>query len=163
MVNIIYKRKRKLMQDSIKNTEAKIQKVTRQTIVSVKSLTSDNIWPEHVLISGGNPHPTSRFCRVELGLTTLFNMVSRASFKIRWATFHGFRYRATHHLFPRSSCLVLGVRGCVKSPTSDNIWPEHVLISGGNPHPTSRFCRVELGLTTLLNKSLAVVIVKRIE
>src|SRR3954470_8763687 len=78
-------------------------------------------------------------------------MVSRASFKIRWATFYGFRYQATRHLFPRSSCLVLGVRGCVKSPTSDNIWPEHVLISGGNPHPTSRFCRVELGPTTFLN------------
>src|SRR3954465_5856139 len=75
----------------------------------------------------------------------------RVSFKIRWATFYGFRYRATRHLFPRSSCLVLGVRGCVKSPTSDNIWPEYNLISGGNHHPTSRFCRVELGLTTLLN------------
>src|SRR3954470_13195914 len=78
-------------------------------------------------------------------------MVSRASFKIRWATFYGFRYQATRHLFPRSSCLVLGVRGCVKSPTSDNIWPEHVLISGGNPHLTSRFCRAELDPTTLLN------------
>ncbi|XP_058756858.1 disease resistance protein RUN1-like [Vicia villosa] len=78
-------------------------------------------------------------------------MVSRASFKIRWATFYGFRYRATRHLFPRSSCLVLGVRGCVKSPTLDNIWPGHVLISGGNPHPISRFCRDELGPTTLLN------------
>lgn len=37
---------------------------------------------------------------------------------------------------------------------------EHVFISGGNPHPTSRFGRVELGPTThsyeYLNKSLRV-------
>src|SRR4051812_1438054 len=81
---------------------------------AVKSPTSDNIWSEHVFISGGNPHSTSRFCRDELGPTTFPNMVSRASFKIQWVTFYGFRYQATRHLFPCSSCLVLGVRGCVK-------------------------------------------------
>lgn len=37
--------------------------------IFVKSLTSDNIWPKHVLISEDNPHPISRFCKNELGRT----------------------------------------------------------------------------------------------
>lgn len=36
----------------------------------------------------------------------------------------------------------------VKSPTSDSLWPEHVLIGQDNLHPTSRFYRGELGPIT---------------
>jgi hypothetical protein len=46
-------------------------------------------------------------------------------------------------------CLILSVRGCVKSPTSVRSWPDNLFISGGNPHLTSRFCGVVLGPTTI--------------
>lgn len=74
----------------------------------VKSPTSDNIWPEHILISGGNPHPTSQFYRVQLGSTTLLNMVSEPHLKFgTWTTFYNFRYQATHHLFPHLSGITI--------------------------------------------------------
>lgn len=40
----------------------------------------------------------------------------------------------------------------LKSPTSDNIWDniwlDHMFKSGGNPHFTNRFCKIELAWTT---------------
>ncbi|RHN71430.1 hypothetical protein MtrunA17_Chr2g0276791 [Medicago truncatula] len=109
------------------------------------------------VISGGNPHLTSRFCEDELGLkfqhgirvcqiqgpptysrtklrfcgvvlgpTTISKMVSEPFQDPLGHLLSGFRYRATHE----SSPIVLVVRECV--------------ISGGNPHLTSRFCEDEL-------------------
>ncbi|MCI66257.1 LCR related CCP, partial [Trifolium medium] len=42
----------------------------------LKSLTSVVRWPEYVFISEGNPHLTSRVCRVELDSTHNSKMVS---------------------------------------------------------------------------------------
>jgi len=43
---------------------------------SVKSLTSDRRWSDHVFISGDNLHLTCRFYGVVLGITTIFKMIS---------------------------------------------------------------------------------------
>jgi hypothetical protein len=78
----------------------------------LKSPASDRRWSDNVFISRGNPHITSWFCGVVLGSTTSFKMVSEPPPRsIR------FRYRVTHHLCPRSRCLDLRVRGCVKELT----------------------------------------------
>jgi hypothetical protein len=50
----------------------------------------------------------------------------------------------------------VGTRGCVKSLTSVARWPGYMLISEGNPHLTSRFCRVELGPTPNSKRALVV-------
>ncbi|RHN59589.1 hypothetical protein MtrunA17_Chr4g0014961 [Medicago truncatula] len=63
----------------------------------------------------------------------------------------GFRYRATRHLCSRFRCVILSVRGGVKSPTSVRSWSDNLFISGGNPHLISRFCGVVLSPTTISN------------
>jgi len=43
----------------------------------------------------------------------------------------------------RLSCFYKNhISALLKSPTSDKIWAEHLFISGGNPHLTSRFCGI---------------------
>jgi hypothetical protein len=44
--------------------------------------------------------------------------------------------------------IVLGMRGCIKGPTSEVRGPKHEFIIRGNPHLTSWFCTDKLGLTT---------------
>jgi len=61
----------------------------------------------------------------------------------------GFRYQATTIYVYEPSPIVLVVRGCVKSLKSDRRWLDYVFISGGNPHLTSRFCKIMLGQTTI--------------
>jgi len=41
--------------------------------VCVKSLTLEDIWLEHMLISGGDSHLTNFFCKIELDSTQNFN------------------------------------------------------------------------------------------
>lgn len=52
----------------------------------------------------------------------------------------GNRYRAIRVMFQKSNPKR---EGSVHSPTLDEIRPYDVLISGGSPHFTSRFCKVE--------------------
>lgn len=52
--------------------------VYREKKKKFKSHTSDNICPEHVLISGDNLHPTVGFVGMKLGPTTFLNMVSES-------------------------------------------------------------------------------------
>jgi hypothetical protein len=42
---------------------------------------------------------------------------------------------------------VLGMRGCIKSPTLAERWPEHIFISRVNPHLTTRFYKIEIRST----------------
>lgn len=49
--------------------------MSKAAAIGVKSLTSDISWPDNIFISGGNPHPTSRFCGVALGPTTIFSRI----------------------------------------------------------------------------------------
>ena len=52
------------------------------------------------------------------------------------------------------SSIVLVVRGCVKSPTSNRRWSYNVFISGSNHHLTSRFRKDELGHKFQKNQSI---------
>jgi len=101
-----------------------------------------------VFISGGNPHITSWFCGVVLGSTTISKMVSEPLQDSLGHLLSGFRYRALTIYVHEPSPIVLVVRGFVKSLTSDMRWSNNVFICGRNPHHTSRFCGVVLGLTT---------------
>jgi len=97
-----------------------------------------------VFISGGNPHLTSRFCKYELG--PKFQHGIRASSKICWAICYLVSAIGPPTIYVhKPSPIVLVVRGCVKSLTSDRRWSNNVFISGGNPHLTSQFCKYELG------------------
>ena len=117
----------------------------------VKSLTSDMNWLDNVFISGSNHHLIRWFCEVVLGPTTISKMVLEPLQDLLGHLLSGFCYRATHHLCSRTKPIVLVVRGCVKSRTSDKSWPDNVFISGGNPHLISRFCEVVLGPTTIVS------------
>jgi len=77
------------------------------------------------------------------------NMVAEPRQDLLGHLLSGFRYRITHHLYPRTKPNSVGHEGGVlKSPTSVERWPEQVLKSGGNPHLTGRFCGVVLVPTT---------------
>jgi hypothetical protein len=108
-------------------------------MLGVKSLTSDRWWPDNVFISGGNPHLTSRFCGVVLGLTMISKMVSEPlQYPLDLGhLLSGFRYRTTHHLCPRTKPNSAGREGVLRVPTSDRWWLDNMFISGGNPHLTS--------------------------
>jgi len=71
------------------------------------------------LYRGDNLHLTRRFCGVVLGLTTISKMVSEPLQDPLGHLLSGFRYRATHHLCPRTKPNSVGREGCIKSPTSD--------------------------------------------
>lgn len=45
---------------------------------------------------------------------------------------------------------MLGMKECIKSSSSNNMWHEHMFIIGGNRHLTSQFCNVDLDTTTIL-------------
>lgn len=68
-----------------------------------------------MLISGSNLRSTNRLYMVELTQTGLPPAIRSCTIY-----FHALN--------------IQGVRGCVKSPSSENIWSEHVFISGSNPH-----------------------------
>jgi len=56
--------------------------------------------------------------------------------------------------------IMLVVRGCVRSLTSDRRWHDNVFISGVNPHLTIWFCGVMLGpitISKILNKKLYII------
>lgn len=90
--------------------------------------------PDNVFISGGNLHLASRFCSVESGSTQNSKRVAEP---IQAPLGH--QVTVLRPLGLRSRSPVLGIRVCVKNPTSDEIRSDNVFIS--------RFCRVELGLT----------------
>jgi len=120
----------------------------------VKRPTSDRTWPDNVFISGGNPHLTSRFCGVVLDPTTISKMVSEPLQDPLGHLLSGSAIGPPTIYVHEQSPIVLVVRGCVKSPTSDRTWPDNVFISGGNPHLTSRFCGIVLGPTTISKRDI---------
>ncbi|RHN60197.1 hypothetical protein MtrunA17_Chr4g0022961 [Medicago truncatula] len=102
-----------------------------------------------MFISGDNFHLTSRFCGVVLGPTTISKMVSEPLQDPLDYLLSGFHIEPRTIYVHEPSPIVLVVRGCVKSPTSDMTWPDNVYINGGNPQITNRFCGVVLGPTTI--------------
>jgi len=102
-----------------------------------------------VFISGGNPHITSQFCGV---VTTISKMVSEHLQDSLGHLLSGSAIGPPTIYVHEPSPIVLVVRGCVKSPTSDRTWHDKEFISGSNPHLTSRFCGVVLGPTTISKK-----------
>jgi hypothetical protein len=61
-------------------------------------------------------------------------------------TFHSLRLLTIQNFYSESTKTARSV----KSPTLNKRRPEDMFISGGSPHFTSRFCRVELGPTQIL-------------
>jgi len=62
-------------------------------------------------ISGRNPHLTSRVCGFVLDLTTISKMISESLQGSLSRLLSGFRYRATHHLSPRTKLNNVGREG----------------------------------------------------
>jgi hypothetical protein len=98
---------------------------------------------------GPNSSLQNRLCEDELGPILISKMVLLEPLHNPLGhLLSGFRYWATHHLYPRTKLNSVGCEGvCVKSLTSDVRWPEHEFISRGNLHLKSRFCRVEFAPT----------------
>jgi hypothetical protein len=102
-----------------------------------------------MFLSGGNPHLTSWFGRVEI-CPTQNSKISEPppTSKIRWATYYQVSAIEPPTIYIHTpSTKVLGVRECVKSPTLNNRWHEDMFVSGDNVHLTNQLCRVELGPT----------------
>ena len=66
---------------------------------------------------------------VELDSIIFLNIVTRVWLYSVDHLLSGFLYWATYQLFMCSKWPDLDMKECVKSPISDNIWTEHVLIS----------------------------------
>jgi len=70
--------------------------------------------------------------------------------EIHWAIYYQVSAIGSPTIYVHEpSPIVLVVRVCVKSPTSDMTWPDNVFISEVNPHLISWFCGVVLGPTTI--------------
>ena len=105
----------------------------------VKSLTSDEIWPKHMFISRSNFRLTRRFV---LGSTTLLRWY-QSLLKICWTTcYQIFAIEPSTINTHIPSSKAWGARECVKSPTSNEIWSEHMFISRDNTQLTNWFCKI---------------------
>lgn len=83
----------------------------------------------------GNPHLTCWFCKGWVRTYPNTKMVSEPIYDQLDHLLSGHRSRVTLQMFNP------GREDCVKSPTLNEIWPEHMVISRGSPHLTNRFCK----------------------
>jgi len=83
------------------------------SVISVKSPTSDRWWSDNVFISGGNPHLTSRFCRVVLGPTTISNNINFISITHAVLLFLKLSISLVHVIsFPVELIFVIAIVSC---------------------------------------------------